>query len=125
MKIFVFGAGAIGGYLAVQLATAGHEVCVVARGPHLRAIQKHGLKLVLNGQEQVARLAAYDDPNAFGVQDVVICALKSHQAYEAAPLFAPLLGESTSVVTAMNGIPWWYFYQSNRGKSGGPFEGRH
>jgi 2-dehydropantoate 2-reductase len=120
MKICVFGAGAIGGYLAVQLATAGHEVCVVARGPHLRAIQKRGLKLVLHGQEKVARVAAYDDPNAFGVQDVVICALKSHQAYESAPLFAPLLGESTSVVTAMNGIPWWYFY-----KAGGPFEGRH
>ena len=120
MKICVFGAGAIGGYLAVQLATAGHEVCVVARGPHLRAIQKQGLKLVLNGQEKIARLAAYDDPSAFGVQDVVICALKSHQAYEAAPLFAPLLGDSTAVVTAMNGIPWWYFY-----KSGGPFEGRN
>lgn len=120
MKICVFGAGAIGGYLAVQLATAGHEVCVVARGPHLRAIQKHGLKLVIHGQEKVARLAAYEDSNAFGVQDVVICALKAHQAHEAAPLFAPLLGESTSVVTAMNGIPWWYFY-----KSGGAFEGRH
>jgi 2-dehydropantoate 2-reductase len=130
MKICVFGAGAIGGYMAVQLATAGHDVCVVARGPHLRAIQKNGLKLVLHGQETVARLAAYDDPNAFGVQDVVICALKAHQAYEAAPLFAPLLGESTSVVTAMNGIPWWYFYKSGGGKSGGhksggPFEGRH
>jgi 2-dehydropantoate 2-reductase len=125
MKICVFGAGAIGGYLAVQLATAGHEVCVVARGPHLRAIQKRGLKLVLHGQEKVARLAAYDDPNAFGVQDVVICALKSHQAYESAPLFAPLLGESTSVVTAMNGIPWWYFFKYDGHKSGGPFEGRH
>jgi 2-dehydropantoate 2-reductase len=125
MKICVFGAGAIGGYLAVQLATAGHEVCVVARGPHLRAIQKRGLKLVLHGQEKVARVAAYDDPNAFGVQDVVICALKSHQAYESAPLFAPLLGESTSVVTAMNGIPWWYFFKYGGDKSGGPFEGRH
>ena len=125
MKICVFGAGAIGGYLAVQLATAGHEVCVVARGPHLRAIQKQGLKLVLQGQEKIARLAAYDDPSAFGVQDVVICALKSHQAYEAAPLFAPLLGDSTTVVTAMNGIPWWYFYKSGGHKSGGPFEGRN
>jgi 2-dehydropantoate 2-reductase len=130
MKICVFGAGAIGGYLAVQLATAGHEVCVVARGPHLRAIQKRGLKLVFHGQEKVARLAAYDDPNAFGVQDVVICALKSHQAYDSAPLFAPLLGESTSVVTAMNGIPWWYFFKyeghkSGGHKSGGSFEGHH
>ena len=125
MKICVFGAGAIGGYLAVQLATAGHDVCVVARGAHLRAIQKNGLKLVAHGQEKVARLAAYGDPNAFGVQDVVICALKAHQAYEAAPLFAPLLGASTSVVTAMNGIPWWYFYKSGGSESDGPFEGRH
>jgi 2-dehydropantoate 2-reductase len=120
MKICVFGAGAIGGYLAVPLAAAGHEVCVVARGAHLRAIQQRGLKLVVQGQEKVARLAASDDPSAFGVQDVVICALKAHQAYESAPSFAPLLGDSTAVVTAMNGIPWWYFHES-----GGAFEGRH
>ncbi len=120
MRICVFGAGAIGGYLAVPLAAAGHEVCVVARGPHLRAIQERGLKLIAHGQETVALLPASDDPTAFGVQDVVICALKAHQAYESAPSFAPLLGDSTSVLTAMNGIPWWYFH-----KSGGAFEGRH
>jgi len=120
MKICVFGAGAIGGYLAVPLAAAGHEVCLVARGAHLRAIQQRGLKLVVQGQEKVARLAASDDPSAFGVQDVVICALKAHQAHESAPAFAPLLGDSTAVVTAMNGIPWWYFHES-----GGAFEGRH
>jgi 2-dehydropantoate 2-reductase len=120
MKICVFGAGAIGGYLAVPLAAAGHAVCVVARGAHLRAIQQRGLKLIVQGQEKVARLAASDDPSAFGVQDVVICALKAHQAYESAPSFAPLLGDSTAVVTAMNGIPWWYFHESR-----GAFEGRH
>jgi 2-dehydropantoate 2-reductase len=120
VKICVFGAGAIGGYLAVELALAGHEVCVVARGSHLRAIRQRGLKLIIRGQEKLARLPASNDPGDFGVQDVVICALKAHQAYESAPLFAPLLGERTSVVTAMNGIPWWYFH-----KSGGKFEGRH
>jgi 2-dehydropantoate 2-reductase len=120
MKICVFGAGAIGGYLAVELALSGHEVCVIARGAHLQAIREHGLKLIVGGQEKVAHLAASDDPGAFGAQDVVICALKSHQAYESAPSFTPLLGDATSVMTAMNGIPWWYFY-----KSGGPFEGRH
>jgi 2-dehydropantoate 2-reductase len=119
-RICVFGAGAIGGYLAVELATAGHEVSVVARGAHLTAIQQRGLKLVIHGQEKVARVAASDDPREFGTQDLVICALKAHQAYESAPLFAPLLGPSTSVVTAMNGIPWWYFY-----RAGGPFEDRH
>jgi len=120
MRVCVFGAGAIGGYLAVQLAGAGHDVSVVARGPHLQAIREHGLKLILHGQEKVARLKASDDPRELGMQDVVICSLKAHQAYESAPLFAPLLADHTCVVTAMNGIPWWYFY-----KSGGPFEGRH
>jgi len=119
MKICVFGAGAIGGYLAVPLSLAGHEVCVVARGAHLQAIQHRGLKLIVQGQARVAHVRASDDPSALGAQDVVICALKAHQAHESAPLFAPLLSESTSVVTAMNGIPWWYFH-----KSAGPFEGR-
>lgn len=119
MKICVFGAGAIGGYLAVPLALAGHDVSVVARGLHLQAIRQRGLKLIVRGQERVAQVAASDDPATLGVQDVVICALKAHQAYESAHLFAPLLGESTSVVTAMNGIPWWYFYAA-----GGPFAGR-
>jgi 2-dehydropantoate 2-reductase len=84
VKICVFGAGAIGGYLAVELALAGHEVCVVARGSHLRAIRQRGLKLIIRGQEKLARLPASDDPGDFGVQDVVICALKAHQAYESA-----------------------------------------
>jgi len=120
VKICVFGAGAIGGYLAVELAVAGHEVCVIARGAHLQAIREHGLKLIVKGQEKVARIPASDDPRTFGAQDVVMCALKAHQAYQSAPQFVPLLGENTCVVTAMNGIPWWYFY-----KSGGEFEGRH
>jgi 2-dehydropantoate 2-reductase len=120
MKFCVFGAGAIGGYLAVELALAGHEVCIIARGTHLQAIQKHGLKLVIAGREKVAHVAAADDPRAFGPQDFVICALKAHQAYESAPAFAPLLGTTTAVVTAMNGIPWWYFY-----KAATRFDGHH
>ncbi|HSY09036.1 MAG TPA: 2-dehydropantoate 2-reductase [Steroidobacteraceae bacterium] len=120
MKFCIFGAGAIGGYLAVELALAGEEVCVIARGPHLQAIQERGLTLLIDGTEKVARVAAADDPRAFGPQDFVICALKAHQAYDSAPAFAPLLGESTAVVTAMNGIPWWYFY-----KSGTRFESHH
>jgi 2-dehydropantoate 2-reductase len=120
MKFCIYGAGAIGGYLAVELALSGQEVCVVARGAHLKAIQEHGLKLVIEGREKVARVAAAEDPRAFGVQDVVICALKAHQAYDSAPAFAPLLGPDTAVLTAMNGIPWWYFY-----RVGGRFEGHH
>jgi 2-dehydropantoate 2-reductase len=120
MKFCIYGAGAIGGYLAVELALSGQEVCVVARGAHLKAIQEHGLKLVIGGGERVARIAAAADASVFGVQDVVICALKAHQAYDCTAGFAPLLGPDTAVLTAMNGIPWWYFYAS-----GGPFEGRY
>jgi 2-dehydropantoate 2-reductase len=118
MKFCIFGAGAIGGYLAVELALSGQEVCVVARGAHLESIQAHGLKLLIRGGEKVAKVAASADPAAFGPQDFVICALKAHQAFECAAEFAPLLGPDTAVVTAMNGIPWWYFY-----KNGAPFEG--
>ncbi len=120
MKVCIYGAGAIGGYLAVELALSGQEVCIIARGAHLEAIQKRGLTLKIHGEQKVARLAADSDPRAFGRQDVVICTLKAHQAFESAAAFAPLLGPDTCVVTAMNGIPWWYFY-----KSGGLFEGRH
>lgn len=120
MKVCVFGAGAIGSYLAVELALAGHEVCAVARGPHLAAIRRNGLTLLIDGTSRSAPLAASDDPREFGPQDVVFCALKAHQAHAAAASFAPLLGPETAVVTAMNGIPWWYFH-----RSGGQHEGRH
>jgi 2-dehydropantoate 2-reductase len=110
MKLCVFGAGAIGGYLAVELALSGNEVCVIARGEHLR--------VRIGGQEKSARVAASDQPSDFGPQDVVICALKAHQAWQQCERFAPLLGPDTCVVTAMNGIPWWYFY-----RSGGALEG--
>ncbi len=120
MKICIFGAGAIGGYLAVELALAGNEVCAIARGPHLEAIRKNGLTLRIGGKEKNAKIPASDNPVDFGPQDYVICALKAHQSHESAAQFAPLLGPDTAMVTAMNGIPWWYFY-----KEGSQFEGRH
>ena len=120
MKICIFGAGAIGGYLAVELALAGNEVCAIARGPHLEAIRKNGLTLRIGGKEKNAKIPASDNPADFGPQDYVICALKAHQSHESAGQFAPLLGPDTAMVTAMNGIPWWYFY-----KEGSQFEGRH
>ncbi len=120
MKICVFGAGAIGGYLAVELSLAGHDVCVIARGEHLSAIASKGLTLRMAGIEKTAMVRASDDPSRFGAQDYVFCTLKSHQAYTAAPFMRPLLGPDTAVVAAVNGIPWWYFY-----KEGSSFEGTH
>lgn len=120
MKICIFGAGAIGGYLAVELSLAGHDVSAIARGAHLLAIQRHGLELLTGGISKRAVIEASDDPEHFGPQDIVICTLKAHQAYANATKFAPLLRQDTAIVTAVNGIPWWYFY-----KNGGAFDGYH
>jgi 2-dehydropantoate 2-reductase len=111
MKICIYGAGAIGGYLGVRLALAGHNVSLIARGEHLKAMKAHGLKLLTGGEEQVAHPFCTDDPAEPGPQDYVICTLKAHQAYQAVDTFQPLLGPETAMVTAQNGVPWWYFYK--------------
>ncbi|MHA1600215.1 MAG: 2-dehydropantoate 2-reductase [Alphaproteobacteria bacterium] len=111
MKIGIYGTGAIGGYMAVHLALAGHDVTCIARGAHLATMQKNGLKLRLGGADRVARCACTDDPAEAGPQDYLIVALKAHQAYDAAEAMRPMLGPETPVVTAMNGVPWWYFYK--------------
>ncbi len=110
MKICIYGAGAIGGYMGVLLKHAGADVSLIARGAHLAAIKKNGLKLLINKEEKVAQMNATDDPKSLGPQDYVIVALKAHQAWEVAEQMKPLLGKDTAVVTAQNGLPWWYFY---------------
>ena len=110
MKICVVGAGAIGGYVAVRLAQAGHAVSAVARGPHLAAIRAHGLKLVEAAQELVATdLEATDRIADLDTQDVVLLALKAHQIAAVVDDLPVLLGPDTVLVTLQNGIPWWYF----------------
>ncbi len=110
MKVCVFGAGAIGGFLGVQLARAGVDVSLVARGAHLAAIQASGLRLQIDGEERIEHLPCTDRPTELGVQDCVIIALKAHQIGEAAESMAPLLGDETTVVTASNGLPYWFFH---------------
>ena len=110
MKVCIFGAGAIGAHIGVLMKLAGVDVSLVARGAHLEAIRQNGLKLIINGEEKVARMPATNTPAELGVQDYVINTLKSHQAWESAEQMLPLLGPNTAVVTAQNGIPWWYFY---------------
>ena len=110
MKICIYGAGAIGGYLGVQLALAGEDVTLIARGPHLEAIQKNGLKLRIGNEERIARPRSTDDPGQVGPQDYVIVTLKAPSAAAIADQMSPLFNPDTAVVTAINGIPWWYFY---------------
>lgn len=113
MKICVVGAGAIGGYLAVELAASGQEVTVVARGPHLDAICRHGLRLVYgDGVERVARVEASERCTDIGRYDVVVIALKAHQIAPVAADMVHLFLEHTAVVTIQNGVPWWYFHRS-------------
>jgi 2-dehydropantoate 2-reductase len=118
MKVCIFGAGAIGGYLGVQLAQAGAEVSLVARGPHLEAMRKNGVRLLKGDEEIVAHPTCTNDPAELGVQDCVIVGLKGHQLSSAVESMQPLLGNDTTIVTAVNGIPYWYFY-----KHGGKQEG--
>lgn len=115
MKICIFGAGAIGGHLAVPLSEAGHDVSLIARGPHLAAIRDNGLKLRIDGEDRVARLTATDDPAELGPQDYVFITLKAHSVPPVADTLTPLLGEKTAVVTCMNGVPFWYFHKHGGG----------
>jgi len=113
MKICIYGAGAIGGLMGAKLARAGQDVTVIARGPHLAAIQAKGLKLFSEGEEILVHPRAVEDPAAAGRQDYVIVAVKTTGVAPIAERMGPLLGPDTAVVTAMNGIPWWYFWNQD------------
>jgi 2-dehydropantoate 2-reductase len=117
MRICIYGAGAIGGYLGVELARAGADVSLVARGTHLAAMRANGLKLQIGNEERVIQPRCTDNPLELGVQDVVIICLKAHSVTGVLERMQPLLGLHTRVVTAVNGIPYWYFY-----KHGGAYE---
>ncbi len=119
MKVCVFGAGAIGGFLGLRLAQGGADVSLVARGAHLAAMRANGLRLVTGDRDEVRRLRCTERAADLGPQDYVIVALKAHAIGDAVSAMLPLLGPDTAVVTASNGIPYWYFH-----RSGGPFDGR-
>ncbi len=118
MKICVFGAGAIGGYMGVKLAQAGADVSLVARGPHLAAMQQNGLRLIEEGQEHKVSVSASDTPSDLGEQDYIIVTLKAHSVPPVVEKMRPLIGKNTTIVSGVNGVPWWYFH-----KIGGPLEG--
>ena len=109
MKICIYGAGAVGGLMAGWLAQAGHDISVVARGAQLTAIRDKGLRVVSGKKEISVKIKADSDPSKLGPQDSVIVAVKAQSLPEVAASIGPLLGPATSIVTAMNGVPWWFF----------------
>lgn len=119
MRICIFGAGAIGGYMAARLAQAGADVSVVARGPHLQAMQTRGLTLIQEGADPlVVKVRATADPSELGPQDYLIVTLKAHSVPAVVGAMQPLIGPHMTLVSGVNGVPWWYFH-----KIGGPWEG--
>lgn len=120
MKICVVGAGSIGGLFGVKLHNAGHNVTLIARGAHLNAIRDSGLRLIMNDgtEELAAGVAATDNMQEVGPQDLVILGLKSQQIGSVAEQVRSLFGADTIVLTTQNGIPWWYFQ-----RHGGEFDG--
>ena len=119
-KICVFGAGAIGGYIGARLAhKAEAEVSLVARGPHLAAMESNGLTLKQGGETFTVHPRVSADPKTLGQQDFVIVTVKAHALTGVLDQLQPLLGKDTALLFAQNGLPWWYFY-----KHGGPYDGR-
>ena len=118
MKICIFGAGAIGGYMGAKLAAAGAEVSLVARGPHLAAMREKGLTLIEEEGTTTVPVRASDNAADLGPQDYVIVTLKAHSVPPVVPKIERMIGPDTTIVSGVNGVPWWYFH-----KIGGPLEG--
>ena len=111
MKICIFGAGAIGGYMGAKLAEAGADVSLVARGPHLAAMKENGLRLIEETGETMVKVTASDKAADLGPQDYVVVTLKAHSVPSVVPHMQPLIGENTTIVSGVNGVPWWYFHK--------------
>ncbi len=118
MRICIFGAGAIGGYMGAKLAQAGADVSLVARGPHLAAMRQNGLTLIEDGARTTHAVTASDDPADLGPQDYVIVTLKAHSVPPVVDRIKQLMGKGSTIVSGVNGVPWWYFH-----KLGGPLDG--
>ena len=107
-KIAIVGAGAIGGWMGVHLAQAGAQLSVLARGDTLAALQKNGLQLHQGGTLHTVPVTASNDAASLGVQDLVVISVKAPALASVAAQVGPLIGPNTVVLTAMNGVPWWF-----------------
>lgn len=108
-RICIIGAGAVGGFMGALLAKTGHNVSCVARGETLDALRRNGLQLHIENQQISTVVEATNNPQDLGIQDVVIIAVKAQSMTDIAPLIPPLTGPHTLILTAMNGVPWWFF----------------
>jgi 2-dehydropantoate 2-reductase len=120
MKVAVYGIGAVGGLIGARLAAAGCEVSAVARGKTLAALTAHGLRLQIDDQVVSTPIHAAENPEALGIQDAVIIAVKAPALSDVAAKIAPLIGPDTLIITAMNGVPWWFFANEKV-----PYSGTH
>jgi 2-dehydropantoate 2-reductase len=109
MKFCIYGVGAVGGFIGAKLARAGYPVTAVAKGVTLDAVRSHGLRLESEGEFYSEQVQVSENPEELGVQDVVVLAVKATALPEIATRIAPLIGPQTMVLTAMNGISWWFF----------------
>ncbi|MGA2353425.1 MAG: 2-dehydropantoate 2-reductase [Terriglobales bacterium] len=109
MKFLIAGAGAIGAYIGARMANAGFDVTLFARGPHLRAMQEHGVQVKSPEGDFIAHPAIAGSLEEVGPMDVVFLGVKAHGLPQLAPQLKPVLGPDTTVVSTQNGIPWWYF----------------
>jgi 2-dehydropantoate 2-reductase len=119
VKVAIFGAGAIGGMMGVKLAQAGADVTFIARGPHLAAMQANGVIMHSGGQTIQVRPRCAGSAAEAGRQDYVIVTLKAHSLPAAAADIALMMDENSALITAVNGVPYWYFHGL-----AGPYEGR-
>ena len=113
MKICVFGAGAIGGYIGCSLSKAGANVSLIARGPHKEAIEENGLTLITGNTSENFNLKVTENPEELETQDYIIIGVKAHAIANIVEGLKPLLNKDTTILSAINGIPWWYFYKEN------------
>ncbi len=120
MRFVIYGAGAIGAFVGGSLHEAGEDVVLIARGEHLRSIREQGLRILSPAGARITHPAATDDPGMAGKADVVLLSVKAPALPQVLPGLPPLLHDETVIVTAQNGIPWWYFQ-----RHGGDLEGLH
>ena len=118
MKVCIVGAGAIGGWMGARLALAGHQVSVLARGATLAAIETNGLQLIENGTAQSVQVKASNNAAELETPDLLVIAVKAPGLRDAALSVKALIGTNTIVLTAMNGVPWWFFDRADRPLSG-------